>query len=748
MWATVKQRIHQWRGALIVAPAVAGALVALRLAGSLQLLELVALDQLFRLRPLEAADPRIVIVTIDEPDIKRLGRWPMSDAVLARLISLIKQQQPRAIGFDLFRNMPVEPGHQELLRIFASTKNLIGIEKVVSSAEGNTIEGPAILRQRGQVSASDFVLDIDGRLRRNLLYLRTENNQVILSFGAKLAFTYLTSAGITPQDINLDKSQFRLGKAVFTPLQLNDGGYSQTDAGGYQILSNFRRLRHGFHSISMTEVLQGQMPANLVRDRIVLIGSTAESVNDRFYTSFTVSPDTASAGVEVHAQLISQLLSAAIEGRPLLRTWSEPLEGLWILLWSAIGAVWGWRFQSPRRTAIAVLLGGGVLFGVAYLLFLAGWWLIVIPPSLALVTAASLSSGYQLWENLKLSHRQLADYSRTLEQQVAERTEALQQQKELLQTIVDHIPVMITLYDADGRILFINRELERCLGWSQVELESIDWLAECYLDPDQSQQNLEHMVGATGKWLDLRIKARSGDYLNITWANIPLSNGVSIGIGQDITERKQAEEASILASVLEERNRMAREIHDTLAQTLTSIILQLEAAKQIVEEQPQAAQVHIGRAGDFARAGLAEARRSVRALRPGVLEGSNLADALQRCLKQITSDGLIGAEFCVQGNSRPLAPDLEVELLRIGQEAMSNVLKHAQASRLSVELSFAADQVRLCIQDDGKGLELALPRQDCFGLISMQERVERIGGQLMITSSPGQGTQVIATVSA
>ncbi len=113
MWTTLKQPIWQWLGVLITASSVAGVLAALRLAGTLQLLELIALDQFFRLRPLEPADSRIVIVTIDESDIKKLGQWPMSDAVMARLLLTLKQQNPRAIGLDLYRNLPVEPGHQE-----------------------------------------------------------------------------------------------------------------------------------------------------------------------------------------------------------------------------------------------------------------------------------------------------------------------------------------------------------------------------------------------------------------------------------------------------------------------------------------------------------------------------------------------------------------------------------------------------------------------------------------------------------
>src|SRR5919202_1569996 len=375
MWTTLKQRIWQWLGVLITAPSVAGVLFALRLAGALQLLELVALDQFFRLRPLEPADPRIVIVTIDESDIKKLRQWPMSDAVLARLLLTLKQHNPRAIGLDLYRDLPVEPGHQELVKVFASTPNLIGIKKVVKKADSDAVEAPPTLLKLGQVGASDMVLDTDGKLRRSLLYLKTQDNRLMLTLGTKLAFTYLATEGITPQEVDRSKSQFRLGRAVFTPLQTNDGGYIRADAGGYQILSNFRRLRHGFRTISITSVLEGQMPANLVRDRIVLIGSTAESANDRFYTSYSTTLGTAPSGVEIHAHLTSQLLSATLDGRPLLQASSEPLETLWILVW-----------------------------------------------------AATISNGYRLARNLKLFNQQLEDYARTLEQKVRERTLELERE--------------------------------------------------------------------------------------------------------------------------------------------------------------------------------------------------------------------------------------------------------------------------------------------------------------------------------
>src|SRR4028118_1018970 len=177
-----------------------------------------------------------------------------------------------------------------------------------------------------------------------------------------------------------------------------------------------------------------------------------------------------------------------------------------------------------------------------------------------------------------------------LSKQLLEQNARLTEQRELLQTIFDHIPVMVTLYDANGRVQWVNRELERVSGWSRAEIENIDLVAEWFPDPEYRQQVLEHMFPATGKWKDLKARIRDGSHLDTSWANIRLSNGMSIGIGQDISERlaaalrdrKQAQEASLL----EERNRMAQEIHDTLAQALTGIIVHLGTASRKITVDP------------------------------------------------------------------------------------------------------------------------------------------------------------------
>lgn len=759
MWAKLKRQIWRWRGVLITVPSIAGGLLILRLTGALQLMELVALDQMFRLRPFERPDPRIVLVTVDESDIKQLGRWPMSDAVLARLISSLKQQQPRVIGLDIFRDLPVEPGHQELVKVFKSTPNLIGIEKVIKTAQGEVIQAPRMLKQGDQVSASDLVLDTDGRIRRSLLYLRTQDNQSIFTLGARLAFTYLEAQGITREPIDPNQNQFRLGRAVFTSLQPNDGGYVGVDNAAYQILSYFPKLRNDFRTISITDVLQGRMPRDLVRDHIVVIGLTAESIEDRFFTSYTTDSIAAPAGVQVHALLTSQLLSAALDGRPLLHVWSEPLEWLWIIVWSTIGAVLGWTSPSPRRTASGVFLFGIALLGGAYMLFLEGWWLITIPPLLALAGSAITSNAYLLWENLK-------EYARTLEQKVQERTlrleqeiverkqaqETLSQQKQLLQTIVDHIPVMITLHDGQGRVEFVNRQLEQILGWSITDLNNIDLITECCPDKEQRQQVLDHMLAATGKWLDLKIRTKDDCFVNTSWANVQLSHRLFVGIGQDISERldaalrerKLAEEASII----EERNRMAREIHDTLAQAFTGIIIHVGATTQVLTDDLEATQAHLDMIEELARTGLTEARRSVRALRPQLLEEGNLHKALHRLVTQMRAATDTALIYEVQGTAYLLPAEVENNLLRIGQEALTNAIKYAGAGEIRVELAYDNTQCILRVKDDGRGFGAgSIPLSGGFGLLGMSERAKGIGAQLRIDSQPNQGTEIVVIVN-
>ena len=202
----------------------------------------------------------------------------------------------------------------------------------------------------------------------------------------------------------------------------------------------------------------------------------------------------------------------------------------------------------------------------------------------------------------------------------------------------------------------------------------------------------------------------------------------------------------------DERQRMAREIHDTVAQGLAGIVTQLQAAEHGTEPAERAR--HLDNAARLARESLDEARRAVSALRPIQLAHAQLPEALEEVVDKWRELHGIRAELTVTGSPLPLHPEVEVTLLRAAQESLSNTGKHARATRVGLTLSYMPDLVTLDVRDDGKGFEPALPSEHPatgsggYGLTAMRQRVERLSGRLEIESEPGGGTAISAAVPA
>jgi PAS domain S-box-containing protein len=197
------------------------------------------------------------------------------------------------------------------------------------------------------------------------------------------------------------------------------------------------------------------------------------------------------------------------------------------------------------------------------------------------------------------------------------------------------------------------------------------------------------------------------------------------------------------AAVMAERNRMARDIHDTLAQGFTGVIAQLQAAKGAARLADASA--HIERAENLARSSLGEARRSVRALRPRSLREATLSMALENMLKTVAHDSGLKADFVVQGEQRTIPPDWEEGLLRVAQETLTNTIRHAQAQNFRVTLSFEVQQIQLKLVDDGRGFNPGAEHEG-FGLIGMKERVDWMGGEFVIHSQQERGTETVITL--
>jgi signal transduction histidine kinase len=201
------------------------------------------------------------------------------------------------------------------------------------------------------------------------------------------------------------------------------------------------------------------------------------------------------------------------------------------------------------------------------------------------------------------------------------------------------------------------------------------------------------------------------------------------------------------AAVLDERQRLAREIHDTLAQGFTSIVMHLEAAEGALPDGAATLREHLVQAREMAREGLVQARRLVWAMRPEILERTSLPQAIERVVEQWAEASEVEAGASITGEACPLPPAVEVALLRAVQEALANVRKHAQASRVCVTLSFMGDLVVLDVQDDGAGFDPELPgTAGAFGLAAMRERVEQLDGTLIVESMPGGGTTLVVEI--
>jgi signal transduction histidine kinase len=198
----------------------------------------------------------------------------------------------------------------------------------------------------------------------------------------------------------------------------------------------------------------------------------------------------------------------------------------------------------------------------------------------------------------------------------------------------------------------------------------------------------------------------------------------------------------------EERNRIARELHDTLEQDLAGITMHLDLAFDCFQQTPQVAQQALAMARKMSRRSMIEARRSVWDMRCQLLENGDLVSALTQTVTSFNTDRT-KIDVRVEGEPRRLTTTIEMNLLRIGQEAVINAVRHAQSSLVTVLLQFRAQCVRLCVADDGRGFEpneAALNGSSHFGLLDMRERAQSLGSSLQIDSKPGAGTHVTVEV--
>jgi CHASE2 domain-containing sensor protein len=377
---------------LLASVAVSALVMGIRQIGWLQPLELKMLDNLQQLRPAEKPDPRLLVVAITESDIQSRKEWPLSDRTLGQLLAKLEKFQPQVIGLDLFRDFPVKAGYGELLPHLRNSK-FIGTCAGLEKDRKDIAALSNILSER--LGFSDVVVDDDGILRRHLLAMQPEQKstcQTTESFSFQLALHYLAAQGVQPKLTS--KEEYQLRNTVFKPLSSQRGGYRTADTRGYQVLLNYRVQQvpqQVAQQVTLSDVLDNRIDPKWVKDRVVLIGVTAESIPDNHLTPYSnkVQPPQRLPGVFIHAQMVSQVLSTVLDGRPLLWVLPDWVEGFWILGWSMVGVLAG-MFVQPRFLmffTLAVSLAGLVVLCWVGLLY--GGWLPLIPAGLVLIATGT-----------------------------------------------------------------------------------------------------------------------------------------------------------------------------------------------------------------------------------------------------------------------------------------------------------------------------------------------------------------------
>lgn len=334
--------------------------------------------------------------------------------------------------------------------------------------------------------------------------------------------------------------------------------------------------------------------------------------------------------------------------------------------------------------------------------------------------------------------------------------ETLRDTNQTLQALIQSSPLPIFALDRDGKIRIWNAAAEQLFGWSERELlgQSPPFFLEDGRDDTQHRLEFD-FPGDRRDSRESRFHKKDGSPIDVGIWTAPVrdaAGGVSgmMGVVSDLTERKRAEKTMRDLAVLEERNRIAREIHDTLAQGFTGVIVQLEATEQAMEASPAEVSGHLERAKSLARESLNEARRSVRALVPGALQQRSLKAVLKDELLRFEASGPEKASLRLSGQRRDLPSNIQAALLRICQESLANIRRHAHAAEVNVELGVDHQTAWLLVEDDGVGFDPdaanASDGVGGFGLIAMEQRARLLHGTLTVTGRENHGTRVEARI--
>ena len=394
-WLPGKSRVAKWLRSSILraflsAQLIAALVVLVRGYGVLQPMELAVYDALrvASTRSMPLSD--VVLVGMTESDIKR-WQYPLSDDLLAELLERIASWHPRAIGVDLYRDMPVPPSSGKLAEVLKGHPEIYWVFKLAEGRDGNhpEIAPPKVLAGSDRAVLADVAADPGDVARRGLLYA-DDGVQNYTGLGMALATQYLAADNIHPAAAAND--DLKLGAAVIPPLDTGRGPYLRLDARGYQVLLDFKGGAQPFPLRTIAQVMDGDM-ASLMRDRVVIIGDALESVKDFFASPFNVGFNTQHVyGMTIHAHLVDQLIRLAHGDSQTLNGLPRRGEDLWIWLWAVGGAILGLTVRSSIAAATASVGGVAAIGGITFAAFGENLLLPAVPAVMAWLGAAAFTN--------------------------------------------------------------------------------------------------------------------------------------------------------------------------------------------------------------------------------------------------------------------------------------------------------------------------------------------------------------------
>ena len=416
------------------------------------------------------------------------------------------------------------------------------------------------------------------------------------------------------------------------------------------------------------------------------------------------------------------------------------------------------RRKRPRSVFCLPLIKQRKLMGVLYLEnnLAPG---VFTPNRLAILELIASQAAISL-EQARL-YAEIRRTNEDLQTEISERKraeEALKKSEQQLEDILDHTTAVIFVKDLDFHYLLVNREHERRFHVQRDQIRGktdYDFLPR---DIAEKIQATDRQVIEAGRPIQYEVAIPMAESVRrYVVEKFLLRDGTGkpyaiCGISTDITELKRAEEleaemAQERAMFLEEKTRLAGEIHDSLAQSFTGISMQLEMAREVVTDKDNELLGYLERANDLARFGLAEARRSVLTLQPMIIKDAGLIESLQMLVERSNISGRLRCTFRSNlDDDQSLPVVVRQDLLRIAQEAISNALRHAKSTVISVNLRLDPPNLILKVKDNGRGITTEAETREGFGFVNMRARVKKLKGTLDIRTAPGRGTSIVVCV--